>query len=90
MNINDFETIVEKENVKEVIEEQPLENELVGENCEEEIKNWDDLDIPVDLLRGIYAYGFEMPSQIQKKAIKPILDRRDIIGNAESGTVDCG
>ena len=38
-----------------------------------EINNWDDLDINVNLLRGIYAYGFEKPSPIQCKAIKPIM-----------------
>jgi translation initiation factor 4A len=77
------------ENPKPCVEENEEvdnENELIGEIAEEEIKRWDDLDIPMDLLRGIYAYGFETPSQIQKKAIKPILDGRDIIGNAESGT----
>ena len=26
-----------------------------------------------DLLRGIYAYGFEKPSAIQQRAIKPIV-----------------
>ena len=51
-----------------------------------EINVWDDLDIPLDLLRGIYAYGFEAPSPIQKKAIKPILLKKDIIAQAQSGT----
>jgi len=51
-----------------------------------EISTWDDLEIPVDLLRGIYSYGFEAPSPIQKKAIKPILLKKDIIAQAQSGT----
>jgi len=51
-----------------------------------EIDNWDDLDLSVDLLRGIYAYGFEKPSPIQRKAIKPIIDGKDIIAQAQSGT----
>jgi len=50
------------------------------------INTWDELDIPRDLLRGIYAYGFEKPSPIQSKAIKPIIEKRDIIGQAQSGT----
>jgi len=37
-------------------------------------------------LRGIYSYGFEKPSPIQKKAIGPILKGRDIIAQAQSGT----
>ena len=28
-----------------------------------EINTWDDLEISTDLLRGIYAYGFEAPSK---------------------------
>jgi len=50
------------------------------------INSWDELDINHDLLRGIYAYGFEKPSPIQSKAIKPIIEKRDIIGQAQSGT----
>lgn len=51
-----------------------------------EINTWDDLELSPDLLRGIYAYGFENPSPIQKKAIKPIVMRRDVIAQAQSGT----
>jgi translation initiation factor 4A len=51
-----------------------------------EFNSWDDLDIHPDILRGIYAYGFENPSAIQKKAIKPIMDKKDIIAQAQSGT----
>ena len=39
-----------------------------------------------DLLRGIYAYGFERPSAIQQRAIKPIVQGRDIIAQSQSGT----
>jgi translation initiation factor 4A len=48
--------------------------------------SWDELDIAPDLLRGIYAYGFEKPSPIQSKAIDPIKQGRDIIAQAQSGT----
>ena len=51
-----------------------------------EIQNWDDFEIPADLLRGIYGYGYETPSPIQKKAIYPILNGRDVVGQAQSGT----
>ena len=50
------------------------------------INSWEDLDIKRSLLRGIYAYGFENPSPIQKKAIKPILQGQDVIAQAQSGT----
>jgi ATP-dependent RNA helicase len=39
-----------------------------------------------DLLRGIYAYGFEKPSAIQQRAIVPIVTGRDVIAQAQSGT----
>lgn len=51
-----------------------------------EINSFDELDIAPDILRGVYAYGFEKPSPIQKKAIKPIIAGRDIIAQAQSGT----
>ena len=51
-----------------------------------EIDNWDDLNLETDLLRGIYAYGFEKPSPIQRRAIKPIVDGKDLIAQAQSGT----
>lgn len=52
----------------------------------EQINSWDELNISDDLLRGIYSYGFEKPSPIQSKAIKPIIEGRDIIAQAQSGT----
>lgn len=39
-----------------------------------------------DLLRGIYAYGFERPSAIQQRAIVPIVQGRDVIAQSQSGT----
>jgi translation initiation factor 4A len=50
------------------------------------INSWDDLDINPQLLRGIYAYGFEKPSPIQRKSICPILEGKDVIAQAQSGT----
>lgn len=52
----------------------------------EHITEFDDFNLKDTLLRGIYAYGFEKPSVIQQKAIKPIIDRKDVIGQAQSGT----
>ena len=50
------------------------------------MENWDELEINSNILRGIYAYGFEKPSPIQAKAIQPIIDGKDIIAQAQSGT----
>ena len=54
------------------------------------VNNWDELNLKEDLLRGIYAYGFEDPSPIQKKAIRPIIDGKDVIAQAQSGTGKTG
>jgi translation initiation factor 4A len=39
-----------------------------------------------ELLRGIYAYGFEKPSAIQSRGILPVASGRDTIAQAQSGT----
>jgi translation initiation factor 4A len=51
-----------------------------------EINSWDDLESDPNILRGIYSSGFERPSPIQKRAIKPIILGKDIIAQAQSGT----
>jgi translation initiation factor 4A len=43
-----------------------------------------------ELLRGIYAYGFEHPSPIQAQAIVPIITGGDVIAQAQSGTGKTG
>ena len=54
------------------------------------IKNWDDLELSTNILRGIYANGFDTPSEIQQRAILPILQKRDVIAQAQSGTGKTG
>lgn len=55
-----------------------------------EITSWEELDVKVPLLRGIYSHGFEKPSPIQKKAIFPMFEKKDIIAQAQSGTGKTG
>jgi translation initiation factor 4A len=57
------------------------------DNINDDIISWDDLGLKTDLLRGIYNYGFENPSSIQKQAILPIIQGKDVIAQAQSG---CG
>ena len=58
----------------------------------ETIESWDDdnVNLKQKLLRGIYGHGFENPSPIQKKAIIPMINRKDIIAQAQSGTGKTG
>jgi len=58
----------------------------IESNWEEAIESFDGMDLPEELLRGIYAYGFEKPSAIQQRAIKPTILGRDLIAQAQSGT----
>ncbi|KAG5449378.1 hypothetical protein CRM22_004948 [Opisthorchis felineus] len=50
------------------------------------IPSFEAMGLRDDLLRGIYAYGFERPSAIQQRAIKQIVKGRDVIAQAQSGT----
>ncbi len=59
----------------------------IDSNWDEAIESFDAMDLPEELLRGIYAYGFEKPSAIQQRAIKPTILGRDLIAQAQSGTV---
>lgn len=52
--------------------------------------SFDELKLKDNLLRGIYAYGFEKPSYIQKHGIPPFTEGRDTIAQAQSGTGKTG
>jgi translation initiation factor 4A len=52
--------------------------------------SFDDMPLPSELLRGIYAFGFEKPSKIQEKAIVPIVEGHDVLAQAQSGTGKTG
>merc|ERR1712193_400352 len=45
--------------------------------------SFDDMNLSDDLLRGIYAYGFEKPSAIQQRAILPCIAGHDAIANLQ-------
>tara|TARA_B100000795_G_scaffold140788_1_gene105389 strand:- start:468 stop:1277 length:810 start_codon:yes stop_codon:yes gene_type:complete len=50
------------------------------------VPSFDSMGLKDELLRGIFAYGFEKPSAIQQRAVMPILKGRDTIAQAQSGT----
>lgn len=47
---------------------------------------FDELDIPYELMDGIKAMGFDQTTPIQEAAIPPILEGKDLIGIAQTGT----
>ena len=55
-------------------------------NWDESVETFDALELNENLLRGIYAYGFEKPSAIQQRGILPVLKGHDTIAQAQSGT----
>jgi translation initiation factor 4A len=55
-------------------------------NWDEIVDSFDNMGLHENLLRGIYAYGFEKPSLIQQRDIVPLSKRYDIIAQAQSGT----
>ena len=57
----------------------------MGDEC-----TFDVLNIQENILRGVYAYGFEKPSVIQSKSIPLIIQGKDIIAQAQSGTGKTG
>ncbi len=74
--INDIPVDIEKINSSNDKEA----NELI-----QPIQSFEDLNLNDKILRGVYGYGFENPSPIQQRAIKPFLAGRDIIAQAQSG-----
>lgn len=64
--------------------------DLTQTNWTESIPTFDEMNLNEDLLRGIYAYGFEKPSDVQAIAIGPLLEGRDTIVQAQSGTGKTG
>ena len=49
-------------------------------------KSFEKMGLRKELLRGIYSHGFVKPSAIQQRAIVPIINGRDVIAQAQSGT----
>lgn len=53
-------------------------------------ETFDSMNLKDQVLQGIYAYGYEKPSQIQQRCIMPLVNGRDTIGQAQSGTGKTG
>lgn len=63
-----------------------MQTEEIESNYETVFESFDDMGLKQELLRGVYAYGFERPSAIQQRGIVPIIGERDVIAQAQSGT----
>ena len=67
---------------------QVMEHET--ENYPNAITSFEDMHLKEGLLRAIYAYGWEKPSYVQQKGIIPVVNGRDSIIQAQSGTGKTG
>jgi translation initiation factor 4A len=54
------------------------------------MKEWDTFGLDMEVLRGVYALGFEFASPIQEQAIPIIISGKDVIAQAQSGTGKTG
>lgn len=60
------------------------------EDQSNETMSFDKMGLKENLLRGVYSYGFENPSQIQSKTIPLIAKGVDLIAQSQSGTGKTG
>jgi superfamily II DNA/RNA helicase len=56
----------------------------------EAFDTFEEMNIPVSMLEGIFTYGWEKPSPIQQKSIVPLMQGKDVIAQAQSGTGKTG
>jgi len=73
---------------RELVQESGFEisSDLAGQVTE----SFDEYNLKEELLRGIYANGWEQPSPIQQRAVFPMICNRDVIAQAQSGTGKTG
>jgi len=79
---------------KEAHENEEVKTDTVEEvfetNWDLEVKSFDDMGLREEVLRGIFGYGFKEPSPIQQRGILPIIQGKDTIAQAQSGTGKTG
>lgn len=56
----------------------------------EVVTQFEKMGLKEELLRGILTYGFDKPSAVQQRAIKPIIKGRDCIVQSQAGTGKTG
>jgi len=83
--------IVEEEKHNDPNAETPQDDaEEFLTNWDETVESFDDMGLKEGALRGIYGHGFVKPSPIQQKGILPVIQGKDTIAQAQSGTGKTG
>jgi superfamily II DNA/RNA helicase len=68
--------------------EKPKPRELTDDErveIKEAVSGFEEMGISDNIIRGIFSYGFEKPSIIQARAVRPVLSGNDVIAQAQSG-----
>jgi translation initiation factor 4A len=94
-SVEKVDNSVEKVDNSSVTDSEPSVKDTDAKNKEKRtaiFELWDDEEVGLNpkVLRGIYSYGFENPSPIQKRSIIPLSNGYDIIAQAQSGTGKTG
>ncbi|OBS26170.1 hypothetical protein FPOA_00112 [Fusarium poae] len=63
-----------------------IEATQIDSDLDDVTENFDAMALESNLLRGVYAYGFENPHAIQKRAIMPMIKGHDVIVQSQSKT----
>jgi translation initiation factor 4A len=85
---NTYQTEISKDKVDDFQlepEDITLEEREQRQLLVEKISSFEDLGINMNIMRGIFSHGFELPSPIQQVAIRPMITGLDIIAQAQSG-----
>jgi len=83
---NNTETDSKNNTNKETPKDDKAKKDVFETNWTKTVDSFDDMELKEALLRGIYAYGFEKPSAIQSRGIIPVIEGKDTIAQAQSGT----
>uniref|UniRef100_A0A674N604 RNA helicase n=1 Tax=Takifugu rubripes TaxID=31033 RepID=A0A674N604_TAKRU len=67
-------------------EERPEPWQMTERKLSYSVDSFEGMMLNENLLRGIFAYGFEKPSAIQQQAIVPCIKGFDVIAQSQSGT----
>jgi translation initiation factor 4A len=65
-------------------------DEVTVSNWNDRFTSFEDMKLKDTLLRGIFGFGWEIPSAIQQVGIVPVIKKRDSVIQAQSGTGKTG
>jgi translation initiation factor 4A len=89
-NIEKWEDIADNIFDNKKIENNKKPEEIKTNNNIEYLDNFELMKLKEKLLRGIYGYGFEVPSKIQQCSIPLVIKGKDLIAQSQSGTGKTG